>query len=248
MLDFSRKLTPASALKYAGWKILRGTKPLNLSLRSGGRFILRRDQTSNKDYGVAYEVFVHEHYAAHADLPRKDVKFIVDLGANVGFATVYFLNSFPDAEIVAYEPHPEHFRQALLNIERNKAVDRVTLHNQAAGVRQCSLHLSNKGTSSTLGRAGEVSSGFEVEVVDLFAALEKRRIDLFKMDIEGGEYEILADPRFRELDIGAMVLEWHSRGGGHADKEWCEAQLRDMGFRVSSIFTESSHGMLWALR
>lgn len=248
MLDFSRKLTPLSALKYIRWKTMGGTEPVRLALKSGGRFMLRRDRASNNDYGVAYEVFVNEFYASHPDLPRKDVKFIVDLGANVGFTSIYFLNSYPDAEIVAFEPHPEHFGQAQLNVGSNAGASRVKLFNKAVGARDRSLWLSSGGTSSALRDADSASGGFEVEVTDLFAALGTRRIDLLKMDIEGSEYELLADPRFRELDIGAIVLEWHSRGGGLVDKEWCEARLREMGFRISPLFTEPSYGMFWALR
>lgn len=51
---------------------------------------------------------------------------------------------------------------------------------------------SDEGTASTLTDAAE--RGLPVEVADIFALLAGRRVDLPKLDVEGGEYELLEDP------------------------------------------------------
>jgi FkbM family methyltransferase len=216
-------------------------------MRSGVRFSLRHDQSENNDYGIAYEIFVHDLYAPPVAFPPHSVKLIVDLGTNVGLATLYFLNRFPDAHAIGLEPHPGHFRQAMQNIESNGFSNRISLHNKAAGAKSRAMHLSDKGTSSSL-LDGDAEQGLQIDVIDLFSVLDGRRIDILKMDIEGGEYEIMADPRFKDLNIGAVVMEWHTRGGGDADRIWCEDRLREAGFRISPIFTEPNYGMFWALR
>jgi hypothetical protein len=38
-----------------------------------------------------------------------------------------------------------------------------------------------------------------------------KKIDLLKMNIGAGEYEILADARFDELNTSPVVMEWHAR-------------------------------------
>lgn len=87
-----------------------------------------------------------------------------------------------------------------------------------------------------------------MDVIDIFPLLSGEHVDLLKMDIEGGEYEILADERFSELQIDAIVMEWHTRGGGINDKRWCQERLGSLGFVIDDIFTEPSHGMFWATR
>jgi hypothetical protein len=107
------------------------------------------------------------------------------------------------------------------------------------------MRLTDQKTSSKL-TDDDGPNTFEVDVVDIFPLLENKRIDIFKMDIEGGEYEILADSRFGKLDIGALIMEWHSRGSGLADKEWCEQRLKDFGFEIKNTFTYPDYGMFWA--
>lgn len=64
---------------------------------------------------------------------------------------------------------------------------------------------SDEGTASTLTDAAE--RGLPVEVADIFALLAGRRVDLPKLDVEGGEYELLEDPRFAALVPPALLLE-----------------------------------------
>ena len=64
---------------------------------------------------------------------------------------------------------------------------------------------SDEGTASTLTDAAE--RGLPVEVADIFALLAGRRVDLPKLDVEGGEYELLEDPRFAVLVPPALLLE-----------------------------------------
>ena len=109
------------------------------------------------------------------------------------------------------------------------------------------MRLTDAKSSSSLTDSFS-SNTLPVEVIDFFPLLCGKHIDVLKMDIEGGEYEILADDRFAELDIGAIVMEWHSRGGGVEDKRWCERRLVGLGFAIEEIFTQSSHGMFRAIR
>ena len=50
-------------------------------------------------------------------------------------------------------------------------------------------------------------SATTLPAADVFPYLEGA--DLVKIDIEGGEWPILSDPRFAELEARALVLEYH---------------------------------------
>jgi FkbM family methyltransferase len=247
MLDFTRQLTAVSALRYAAWRMAKRDEAVALALRSGPRFELRPDKFGNNDYGVAYEVFVHDYYEDRARLAPETVRLIVDLGANVGFTLLYFLHRYRHCQILAFEPHPGHFAQAERNLSLDSSKDRVQLYAKAAAARTRPMQLSDQASSSSLAE-NRTAAKILVEACDLFPLLIGRRIDLLKMDIEGGEYEILGDDRFEKLDVGAIVMEWHARGSGLDDKEWCQERLRDLGYAIEEIFSYPSHGMLWARR
>jgi FkbM family methyltransferase len=199
----------------------------------------------NNDYGVAYEVFVHDYYHDRACRVPESAKLVVDLGANVGFSLLYFLHKYRHCRIIAFEPHPCHCAQAERNLVLDGSRHRVELYPQAAGAETRMVELSDDGPCSSIVESA-AQKRFSVETVDIFPLLTGRRIDLLKMDIEGGEYEILDDNRFAQLDVGAIVMEWHSRGGGPDDQGWCHQRLRGLGYVTEDTFTTSTYGMLWA--
>lgn len=247
MLDFTRRLTLPSMLHYAGYRAKKSNDPITLALRSGPCFELRDNSSGNNDYGVAYEIFVHEYYNDHDLFNRDRVKLVVDLGANVGFSVLYFLHRYPSCRVIAFEPHPRHAAQATRNLILDGSRSRVELHMNAAGAKTRSMNLSDQMSSSSLIDNGAADT-ISVEVLDIFPILQDKLIDILKIDIEGGEYEILDDPRFEDLDIGAIVMEWHLRGDAQEEKFWCQDRLRNLGFSIDEIFTETSHGMFWARR
>src|SRR5947209_2005535 len=153
MLDFTRRLAPLSVPSFALWKALRQGRSVTLTLRSGLRFELRRalfGHLGNNDYGVAYEIFVMDYYNPERYVAPGQVKLVVDLGVNVGFSTLYFLEKFQHCRIIGFEPHPLHFEQAQRNLGLNDARDRVELHPFAAGSHNRRMQLSDKGSASSL--------------------------------------------------------------------------------------------------
>jgi hypothetical protein len=105
------------------------------------------------------------------------------------------------------------------------------------------------GQYSESREAAATETGVSVRVTDLFA--EAKRVDLLKLDIEGGEWAILEDPRLSALDTEAIVMEWHerqcrdARPGGYAAR-----LLSDAGFvhQHETPGPYDSNGLLWAWR
>lgn len=249
MFDFATRLRADSALKYGIARVLRRRSAMHLRAKLGFTFEMQPPRSNKNDYGIAYEIFVHEYFRPPAELADAAARLIVDCGANVGYSVLYWASKFPSAQIIAFEPHPESVAQAARNIAANHLDRRVQLHARAVGARAASVRLSDAGAaSSVLNVAPDDRGAFTVEMIDVFPLLAGKRIDILKIDIEGGEYEILADPRFEALQIGAIVMEWHGRGDPVADRRWCEQRLGGLGFAVREIATMSDYGMFWALR
>jgi FkbM family methyltransferase len=232
---------------YAWWRLRGRTVPVNLTLAKGTRLQLRAKNGTDNDYGTAYEVFVHRYY----DLPdgflhESDVRLVVDLGANVGFSCLHWLATYPNARVIAYEPHPAFAEQCRINLALNNWQSRVEFHCAAAGVRAGRAKLSDAGTSSRV-QSDEVS-GIDVAMDDFLARASNEPIDILKMDIEGGEYALLEDDRFSQLAIRALVMEWHASGRKRSDGAWCRGRLGQMGYQTSTIFEADGHGMLRSRR
>ncbi len=114
--------TLASRLRYLGWRAARSSREFRASLQTGERLIFRPAPAT--DLGVAYEVFVSEAYRPPRPL-RREVHTIVDVGANVGYATVYLASRYPAARIIAFEPHPRHVGQLAKQLRANDLDRRV---------------------------------------------------------------------------------------------------------------------------
>jgi FkbM family methyltransferase len=117
---------------------------------------------------------------------------IIDGGANIGLASVYFSHRFPSASIVSVEPNLENFKMLEKNI-----VNFSNVKAKLGGIWNDNKHLSIVNTS-------DFDHSFMVEEVDAstigsipaysIASIMKEMnwstIDLLKLDIEGSEKEV----------------------------------------------------------
>jgi FkbM family methyltransferase len=197
------------------------------------------------------EIFHDPHYRPTAEVERSlaRVANIVDLGANVGLFGAFAAARWPEAEILAFEPDPANAVVHEQAIAMNGLQERWRLVRAAAGAHGGRAAFVAGGVAlSHLAGAGEVQQTIEVPVEDVLPLLA--RADLLKMDIEGGEWAILGDPRFRESPPRALVLEYHPRFcPGRDPRRAMESALEAAGMRVQSIWhRDDGHGMLWAWR
>jgi FkbM family methyltransferase len=237
------------ALRFIWRELSASGKLAEYRLRRFGRPIFVRHNTA--DPLVVEEIF----YTGHYELPSHVARFldgldrpprILDLGANIGLFGVWALDRFPHTEITALEPDPTNAAVARRCIEANAAGGRWRLVEAAAADRD----------GRTAFVAGEFSrsriepgaGALEVETVDVFPYLQG--VDLAKIDIEGGEWAILADPRFRGLDVPILVLEYHPDQAPTTDPRAAALDaVRDAGYEAEVVEEFSpGQGVLWAWR
>ena len=218
-------------------------------LRCGGLTVGIRHGTG--DVVTLGEIF-HEHdYRPGEEVEHalNGVSRILDLGANIGLFGAFAACRWPQAEILAFEPDPANAAVHERTIAANGLQGRWKLIRAAAGARDG--HAAFAAGHAALSRLSDGSDGeetIEVPVKDVLPRLGET--DLLKMDIEGGEWPILEDPRFRESPPRALVLEFHPRlSPGPDPRVAVEALLEAAGMRVKPIWhRDDGHGMLWAWR
>ena len=158
-----------------------------------------------------FEIFAWDEYDLPEEAKRQQIKTVLDFGANVGMASLYFSLQFPEARILAYEALFHHYRRAVAN---TKDLPNVEVMCNAVCTSDELLHFvaAGPGSRSVTGAAGKQIVA-PVEGIDIFADLANRQADgpyLLKLDIEGGEYSLFDDPRMSELlsqtNIGFIEL------------------------------------------
>jgi FkbM family methyltransferase len=150
-----------------------------------------------------YEVMVTNEYALTNDLDSP--AFIIDGGANVGMASVYFLNRYPTARVIAVEPGDANLEMCRLNLEPYG--NRVTLVHGAIWKSGGRLSFE-MGDQEWLGQVREDQSG-SVAALTMASLIARGsgQVDLLKLDIEGSEREIFGPdahewlPRIRNIAI-----------------------------------------------
>jgi FkbM family methyltransferase len=226
---FRDQLTLSSKIKYCAWRLLmpvRREAEVGLSLRNGDRIFLR----NSDDYGVAYEVFVTTVYP----VPKIDARMVLDLGGHVGFSALFLAKRFPAAQIMVLEPDCGRAGQIRKHVQANGLGTRVEVIEAAAGNRNGKARLSQHGSSSQVGTDGDA-----VRLVDVFELLDSHKVDVLKMDIEGGEYAILADTRFVALTPDIIAMEWHATPSHVDGRRWCHERLEELGYRITAESGES---------
>jgi FkbM family methyltransferase len=240
---FRDVLTPISRARYALWRLGGGKRPIDLDLASGLR--LRMGSLATTDYDVAWQLFWRGDYESPKQL--HDVRRIVDLGANVGYSCLYWCQRYPQSQVTAFEPHPAHLDAIQENLAMNGLLDRVKVVGAAAGTNERHSYLTDGRSSSTV---TDQPAAFQIRVLDIFCEQElANKIDLLKIDIEGSEYEILSDPRFAELNVRAMVVEWHNSPEHPDGLTWCLHKLQSLGYETHSGAEDPPlAGLVWAFR
>jgi FkbM family methyltransferase len=160
------------------------------------------------DVAAYKQVFERGEY----DLPlAKAPDVIIDAGANVGMASVYFAQLYPKAKIIAVEPHPETFRILQKNAIR---FPQITPIRAALWNREGTLCIQSNNEGSWGMRVSDQRTDLEVRSLTLGTLLRETgvaHVDLLKVDVEGAEREIFEDATNWISGVDVICTELHDR-------------------------------------
>lgn len=196
------------------------------SLRHGLRL---RMKTSDE---LAFVEVILDH-AYRFDLPFTP-RVILDGGANIGVASIYFANRYPEAKIIAVEPEPANYALLEKNVSAYPSI--VPVHAalwSRDGDISVSLPEPATGAVGNWAFFTHEGEGIKVRALRMESLLKELgldTVDLVKIDIEGAEVELFQSPEWvRRIRALAIETHDHLRPGCTAT---VEAAMR--GFHRSS--------------
>lgn len=191
------------------------------------------------------EIFLDDEYNIRK-LKKKKIDTIIDIGAGFGMSALYLRNFFPNAKIHAYELNPI-CRESLSKHALYGNFDYFMKAVTAQGGR-CEIDPKDRGWGKT--RVISYKGGL-TESISLKDCVERLGgyIDLAKIDIEGGEWELFKDKNVWSK-INIVSIEYHLGGGPnkHSVRE-LKSRIRELGFKIKKIRAISAWtGMILAER
>lgn len=192
---------------------------------------------SEEFHRLKREIFTNHQYYFETDQPAPR---IIDAGAHIGMATLYFKQLYPDAQVIAIEPHPRNFALLSENVADNGLNDVHLI--QAALADQVGTRalfadetdeqwLSTASFSAGAWNGQQLTQPLTVETLPLHALLHQP-VELLKMDVEGAELLILLAAKNQLRQINRLVLEFHP----HRGQSWSQLVrlLQDQGFELTA--------------
>jgi FkbM family methyltransferase len=175
---------------------------------------------------VIDEIFAERLY----DLRVDEDLIVLDIGMNVGVATLYFAARKQVKKVVGFEPLKETFLQARQNISLNKDLE-TKIETVQAGVSDykgevevpavgggSAVFSTDSDFIQTIGLQANTTVKIQImPIQDIIRDLVSRFPDtrlLLKLDCEGEEYKIIDKIHQEDLfkHIAVIALEWHFKG------------------------------------
>lgn len=188
------------------------------------------------ELSVLSEVALDDIYAEADAIPAKT---IVDLGANVGLATLRLLATHPEARITAVEADPVLAAKLRENV-KGLPVTVIAAAIAGSSGERTFYRSDSVSWGNSLDHLDPVQTPVQVPAIslaDLFGSEGIETVDLLKVDVEGAEWEIFRDGVPSQVE--AIVGEVHAKGE-HAPADFPRLLPADMEIRSQEVTPRQS--------
>jgi FkbM family methyltransferase len=172
-------------------------------------FFLRRNTS---DLYTMVQIFIKQQY--NIKLPFTPAT-IIDAGSNIGLASVYFKNLYPDAHIITIEPDNDNFQLLQKNLSH---YSNMSYLQGGIWFKNASLKVSDKNQHGKWGLVVEETAPGTKDAItaytiqDVLQQKSWKTLDLLKLDIEGSEKEVFEQGNCDWMKkTRAMIVELHDR-------------------------------------
>ena len=183
-----------------------------------------RIRINTTDREVFAQVFIRKDY----DLGFLNLHpgTIIDGGANVGYASIFFAITYPQAKIFAVEPEESNFEMLLRNVRyyRNIIPIRAALWHREEELQILDASAEKWAFQTVKSTKEKSPESITALTVDKLMDLGKiDSIDIFKIDVEGAEKELFSANYEKWLEkTNVIIIELHDNF-----REGCTEELNN---------------------
>ena len=188
-------------------KAKKNKKIIKTGFKSIAHPIYLRNNTSDID--TFYQLFYDKEYDIKFE---QDPKVIVDCGANIGLASIYLKNRYPNAKIIAIEPESSNYELLVKNTEQYPDIHclKAGIWNRTTNLKIKDIGLGNWGFITEEVDYEDSSTVKAISIDRIMEQYGLDKIDVLKVDIEGSEKELFEKNCELWLPkVKAVVVELH---------------------------------------
>ena len=143
----------------------------------------------SSDTNAFEQIFIQREYEAIVQISKPQL--ILDLGANIGLSSLYFVHQFPHVEIIAVEPDPRNFAMLQKNVADYAQITPIlgAIWHSSQNLQLCPGNYKDRKEWATQVAEG---IGGDVRAFDIPSLVGDRVIDLLKIDIERSEIQLFS--------------------------------------------------------
>lgn len=194
LIKYYHSLGIRSFCSYLSQRFIQHSKIISIQVPGLTYPVLIRNNPN--DIRVFSQIFIHQEYGVSIEKEvMSEITTIIDCGANIGLASLYFISKYPKARIISIEPEINNYRMLLRNLDNyinviciNKGVwDKVTNLEISNSSRGDAGFIFNESTIASINTIPAISID---KIIEDFC-LEK--VDILKVDIEGSEEQVFSE-------------------------------------------------------
>jgi FkbM family methyltransferase len=178
--------------------ILPKNQLIGLKLKGLPHEVFLRNKTY--DVHIFYQIFIQEDLFLNYE---EGISTILDCGANIGLATLYYQRMFHNVRIIAIEPENENYRLLVKNTQK---YSNISVLRNGVFEADCDLNVIDIVNGEASYRLLRIPIGGKIiqsivcrNINSLMKEFKLSKIDILKMDIDGCEKECLLSPNIEWL-------------------------------------------------
>jgi len=220
------------------------SKGAKIRLHIGGYDVVVRKGTP--DLGVAISCLNGEFDILKYLLPAGYSGTIVDAGGYIGTATLALKNIFPKSKVIVVEPSEDNL--SLLKENLAQISDVQIVYGALVGTSEKTIQLNNRGTGewgfTVVGAPKDNPNSMPLHSAPAYRlsdlVSDGENIGLLKLDIEGGELNLLENDMSSLQKIEVVFAELHDRIAPGCKQKYLEFSenrilIKDKGEKYLSI-------------